>query len=113
MNDDGKRRVILQLTDQTAIVRFNNEKTQKLITSMVNATVSHEIRNPLNSIYCQSIVAKTLVQRVADLLASKMNHEDMRAELTDIKERLCYSQSINESSVQIAIFLSEDYLDLA
>ena len=85
-NQDGKRRIILQITDQSALVRLNNEKTEKLVTSMVNATVSHEIRNPLNSIYCQSIVVKNLVKRVENLLASNMNHEDMKTELLDIKD---------------------------
>ena len=62
---------------------------------MVNATVSHEIRNPLNSIYCQSIVIKTLVTRVTHLLESNANHEDLRAELVEIRDKLTHSQSIN------------------
>lgn len=80
---------------------------------MVNATVSHEIRNPLNSIYCQSIVVKTLVKRVTDLLAGDMSHKEMRNELADVKERLSHSLSISMSSVQLATFIAEDYLDLA
>ena len=36
--------------------------------TMVNATVSHEIRNPINSIHCQNIVIKMLVERIDDLL---------------------------------------------
>ena len=39
-----------------------------MIMSMVNATVSHEIRNPINSISCQNTDIKMLVDRMDDLL---------------------------------------------
>ena len=63
---------------------------------MVNATVSHEIRSPLNSIYCQSVIIKALIKRLADLLASNTNYEDMKVELADIRDKLFHSQSINQ-----------------
>ena len=41
---------------------------EKMTLSQVNATVSHEIRNPINSIRCQNLIIKMLVERLDDLL---------------------------------------------
>ena len=56
------------MIDQSAKVRYDEERTEKVLMTMVNATVSHEIRNPINSIHCQNIVIKMLVERIDDLL---------------------------------------------
>jgi signal transduction histidine kinase len=52
LNHDGKPRVVLQLIDTSSKVLLDNEKAEKFIMSMVNATISHELRNPINSIHC-------------------------------------------------------------
>lgn len=38
-----------------------------MIMSTVNATVSHEIRNPINAIVCQNLVMQMLTSRLDDL----------------------------------------------
>ena len=60
--------MILQMIDQSAKIRYDEERSEKVLMTMVNATVSHEIRNPINSIHCQNIVIKMLVDRIDDLL---------------------------------------------
>ena len=47
---------------------MDQEKTEKLIMSMVNATVSHELRNPINSIHSQNIMMQVLLKELTVLL---------------------------------------------
>ena len=49
-----KREVALEkVNDQIGLqALLDHEKAEKVIMSMVNATVSHELRNPINSIHC-------------------------------------------------------------
>ena len=41
---------MLQIIDVTNSVLFHQSKEQNELLSLINATVSHEMRNPLNSI---------------------------------------------------------------
>ena len=42
--------VMLSIVDNSHQVQFNNEKSHNELLKMINATVNHELRNPLNSI---------------------------------------------------------------
>ena len=44
------RQKIVQINDMTASVMFNIAQGEKQLLSLINATVSHEMRNPINSI---------------------------------------------------------------
>ena len=46
----NKKRTILQIIDVSEKLLFNDLKTEYEFHSMMNATVSHELRNPLNSL---------------------------------------------------------------
>ena len=41
---------IVQINDVSAQVMFNVAQGEKQLLSLINATVSHEMRNPINSI---------------------------------------------------------------
>ena len=42
---------MLQITDISNLILYNKIKGEKKLLTLINATVSHEMRNPLNSIY--------------------------------------------------------------
>jgi len=42
---------MLQITDISSLILYNIAKGEKKLLTLINATVSHEMRNPLNSIY--------------------------------------------------------------
>jgi len=44
----------VRITDVTDKVLYDKSKGEKELLSLVNATVSHELRNPLNSIMAQN-----------------------------------------------------------
>jgi signal transduction histidine kinase len=46
---------ILQLIDISDQIMCNIVQGEKKLLSIINATVSHEMRNPLNSIYSQNL----------------------------------------------------------
>ena len=66
--DDEGRRVALQLIEESPNVLYNAERAEKTVQSMVNATVSHDIRNPVNAIHCQNLTLKMLAERIGDLI---------------------------------------------
>jgi len=45
-----EEQTIVQFSDVSDSVFFMEQKTENEVLSMTNATVSHELRNPLNSI---------------------------------------------------------------
>jgi hypothetical protein len=53
---DNKKKVMLQLTDISGSILYNISKGEKKLLSLINATVSHEMRNPVNSIHSQNLL---------------------------------------------------------
>ena len=47
---NGKEKVMLKFMDVSAEVYYDESKEQNELLALINATVSHELRNPLNSI---------------------------------------------------------------
>ena len=47
---DGSQRQMVKLVDVTDTVNYDLSKEQNELLSLINATVSHELRNPLNAI---------------------------------------------------------------
>ena len=52
---NGKRMKMIQIVDVTHHILYTEYKAKAEFTSMINACVSHELRNPLNSIMAKNI----------------------------------------------------------
>ena len=50
---------------------FNIAQGEKQLLSLINATVSHELKNPLNSICAENIQKENLLNELRDLLNNK------------------------------------------
>ena len=48
---EGQKRLVLQINDKAAAVHMREEKEEKILMSTINATASHDTRNPLNAIH--------------------------------------------------------------
>jgi signal transduction histidine kinase len=61
---------------------------EKKFLQLINATVSHEIRNPINSIRCQNLLLKMLNERLSDIID---DHHDsivaLKKDLVNILEQ--------------------------
>ena len=114
---DESPRVVLQLIDTSSKVLLDQEKAEKVIMSMVNATVSHEIRNPINSIHCQNKLIELLIKKMEDLVdylvRGQLSIEVFLSKLSEIKSQVVEALAINISSEKLVSFLIEDFLDLA
>ena len=53
---EGQKRFVLQINDKAASVHMQEEKEEKILMATVNATASHDTRNPLNAIHAQNLV---------------------------------------------------------
>ena len=62
------KQTMIQMNDVSKDVLYNKEKSQNELLSLINATVSHEMRNPLNSINSQCIENKALFAKLDDIV---------------------------------------------
>jgi signal transduction histidine kinase len=62
---------IVQIVDFTSRILYNEQKDQNEFLQLTNATVSHELRNPLNSIQAQNILKSTLYKELEECLKKK------------------------------------------
>jgi len=72
---------------------------------LINACVSHELRNPLHSIIAQNIGKSKLYEEIDRILHSDSLDEGAKARLRSIIENLKEGIKIQESSANIMSFL--------
>ena len=68
---DGQKRTMLQIIDISANILYDKVKAMNQFQALINACVSHELRNPLNSIIAQNIEKKFLFEQMKELLLRK------------------------------------------
>ena len=112
VKEEGETRVIITLIDHSAEVEYNKARTEKLIMSMVNATVSHDIRNPLNSINCQNAIMKMHIERIGDECQNENLHPEIKATLLRLQAKMLASLDLNMCGEKVISFLVDDLLDL-
>jgi signal transduction histidine kinase len=113
---EGKKRFVLQINDKAAAVHMREEKEEKMLMATINATASHDTRNPLNAIQAQNLTMKMLVGQICDLIEI-IGTEDfipnrVKKRLTVIHRKLTDSLQVNSTSERLLRFLIEDFLDL-
>ena len=102
--------VLLKIDDTTISVHFDLSKGEKKILQLVNACVSHEMRNPLNSILAQNIKLKGLLASVRRwIVASGQISADLQAIVSDLEE----ATQVQESCTKLLTFYVEDLLCMA
>ena len=58
---------MLQFIDISKSILYDMEKAHNSVLSMINACVSHEMRNPLNSVIAQNIEKKEIYSELTEL----------------------------------------------
>jgi len=77
---------------------------------MINACISHELRNPLNSIIAQIMWNDSLIQEIERIV--KDNTPQKALELIVIKvSELRDSSKVENASANLMKFLVQDFLD--
>ena len=62
--------IILEFTDSSLNILYDQQKAQNNLLSMINACVSHELRNPLNSISAINIQNAHLYNKIIAITES-------------------------------------------
>ena len=69
--EDGTQRFTLQFIDISAKVFYDDLKAQEEFMSLITSTISHEMRNPLNSIISQCKIQEQNIRELKAMIAQK------------------------------------------
>ena len=87
-------------------VLLDKEKSHNELLNIINATVSHELRNPLNSIIAQNLEKKKLYEKMDTILRNhQMDTNDVKVSLIHLLCKLKDGNDVQESSADIMSFL--------
>ena len=64
-------KTIIQIINISATVMFEMSKGEHKMLEQMNATVSHDMREPINSLQCQFTVQEHLTKRLYELIHDK------------------------------------------
>ena len=77
---------------------------------VINASLSHEMRNPLNSIIAQNIEKARLYTELEKILEE---NPSIKERTSAIMKQLIKGKKVQESSCKIMMYLVSDFLDYA
>jgi len=102
---NGNRSLMLQIFNCTKDVLLQEQKSQNHILNMINATVSHELRNPLNSLIALNVERKFLYQQLKKVILSCNPNQKQTNDLLRITNKLDRGLETQESSAKIMSYL--------
>jgi signal transduction histidine kinase len=88
------------------------ERANNKLLSLINACISHELRNPLNSIIAFNIQKKELYGRLQELMKNKLDRATQK-EFQKVISKLNKSLKDQDASSNLMIFNVQDFLDYA
>ena len=95
---------------------YSEIKERESILHMINATVSHELRNPLNAIIDQKNIIADILAVLMAIIVSLQGHKiysDLCKKLTKIHEKFDRVQTKITSATKFIDFFIHDMLDFA
>ena len=103
---------VFQIINISNRIRFEKLIGEKNLLQMANACVSHEMRNPINSIHCQNVKMKDCISRLYQLIKGQ-NQTKLMVELGEIVNEMNESCKIQLASTKLLNFIVGDMLSLA
>ena len=103
---------MLQIIDISSQVLLDKQKTQSKFLTIINATVSHELRNPLNAIIALNLEKDELYSNLDSLLNSQVLKPHViiqRAKI--ISKKLKTGQKVSKSAASLIQYMIQDLLD--
>ena len=117
---ENKEKILVQFIDISKSILYDNQKMQNQALEMINACVSHEMRNPLNSIVAHNIEKKHLYIKLEKALAQleeevsiNTNAGKLVEKCQFILKKLNTGLKVQESSSFCLQFMVQDMLDFA
>mmetsp|Transcript_11652 Transcript_11652/g.17700 ORF Transcript_11652/g.17700 Transcript_11652/m.17700 type:complete len:170 (-) Transcript_11652:811-1320(-) len=105
---------MIKIIDVSKEVLYDKSKELNERLTLIHATVSHELRNPLNVIMAESTSIKTIFETLSTRLSDVDTiSSETKKSLTNLTEALVKSQTSLSSSSQVMNYLINDFLDHA
>ena len=112
MVGENEDEVMLTITNSSSLVQYKNEKVHNELLKTMNATVNHEIRNPLNSIDAYNQLNFKCYKELKELMENEnLTVQKLKAEFKSIMSKLKESNEIQSASTKMIKFLVQDMLD--
>ena len=93
---------MITIIDSTQRVKYNNQKSYNDLLKSVNATVNHELRNPLNSIVAFNMQKEALYEQLEIVISDEnLEPKDKKAKLQKIIDELKEGNQVQKSSAKI------------
>lgn len=107
--------MMLQFIDISNQIMYEQVHAENEFLAITNATVSHELRNPLQSISSQNLKIKLCLKELMNIMRSKQNSSVQQIEksVREIVSMIDQSNKISDSSTNMMGFLVDDLLDFA
>lgn len=83
---------------------YNKSKAENKLVGLINACLSHEMRNPLNSIIAQNLEKTKLYEELEKILSLE-GDPAVKEKTTLIMEQLKKGKKVQESSCKIMMYL--------
>ena len=107
---------VINLQDQTVNILFNISQGEKKILQLVNACVSHEMRNPINSILATNLKLRASSSELRDLMRQIQQNEgsaEAEAKIDALTKEIEELSETQESSSKLLNPYVADLLCLA
>ena len=115
-NKGNKQMKLLQMIDVTSYILYTEFKAKNQFISLINACVSHELRNPLNSIISKNIEKSALylnLQIKLKQMDTNTQETDVFKECFKILDELVEGKKVQQNSAELMNFIIQDLLDFA
>ena len=108
-------KIMLCFSDISQKILYDTSKAEGELLSLINSTISHEMRNPLNSIINQCKIIFFMLQQFHSKLASNENTvpSGFFNSMYELYEEMSKSASIMTSSSNLLLLSVEDILGYA
>lgn len=107
---------MLAFVDISQKILYDTSKAQTEFLSLINSTISHEMRNPLNSIINECNIMQILVVNVKSLLQTfrhTLSDQNLYLQLIDILDKILRGNNVQTSSSHMLLLNVEDILGYA
>jgi len=96
---------MIQIIDITGNILHDNQKKQNEMLSMINACVSHDLRNPLNSIKAMNIEKKYIYKLIDKMLENEdLTKDDLIKSIKKSILKLVENVTVQEYSCNLMGF---------
>ena len=113
---DIKKFYVLKIIDVSKDILYERVKGEKRLLALINATVSHEMRNPINSLNSQNIKQDQINEKFKNILSqdfTKTTPKKVKKKLKSLFKEYEGTLKVQKSSSKLLTFLVNDILDFA